>query len=64
MNAIQNNAILSENIQDEIESELTFGEKIADQVAAFGGSWTFILHFSFYPDMDFCQYLVSQFQSF
>ena len=48
MNAIQNNAILSENIQDEIESELTFGEKIADQVAAFGGSWTFILAFFFF----------------
>ena len=48
MNAIQNNAILSENIQDEIESELTFGEKIADQVAAFGGSWTFIICFGIF----------------
>ena len=48
MNAIKNNAILSENIQDEIESELTFGEKVADQVAAFGGSWTFILAFFFF----------------
>lgn len=45
MEAIKNNAILSENIQDEIESELTLGEKLADQVAAFGGSWTFILVF-------------------
>lgn len=48
MNAIKNNAILSENIQDEIESELTLGEKLADQVAAFGGSWTFILAFFFF----------------
>ncbi len=45
MNAIKNNAILSENIQDEIEAELTFGQKIADRVAAFGGSWTFIITF-------------------
>jgi uncharacterized membrane protein len=45
MDAIKNNAILSENIQDEIESDLTVGEKIADQVAAFGGSWTFIIAF-------------------
>lgn len=45
MDAIKNNAILSENIQDELESELTFGQKVADAVAAFGGSWTFIISF-------------------
>jgi uncharacterized membrane protein len=28
-----------------IESEATFGERIADSVAGFGGSWTFILTF-------------------
>lgn len=42
MDAIKNNSILSENIQDEIEAELTLGQKLADNVAAFGGSWTFI----------------------
>lgn len=45
MNAIKNNSILSENIQDEIETTLTLGQKIADRVAAFGGSWTFIITF-------------------
>lgn len=45
MNAIQNNAILSENIQDVIEAKLTLGQRIADKVAAFGGSWTFIITF-------------------
>lgn len=45
MDAIKNNAILSENIQDEIEADLTLGQRIADKVAAFGGSWTFILTF-------------------
>ncbi|MBX7242837.1 MAG: DUF1003 domain-containing protein [Bacteroidia bacterium] len=45
MNAIKDNSILSENIQDEIEAELTFGQRIADKVAAFGGSWTFIITF-------------------
>jgi uncharacterized membrane protein len=29
-----------------IEEEATFGERLADQVARFGGSWTFILLFS------------------
>lgn len=45
MNAIQNNAILSENIQDVIEAKLTLGQRIADRVATFGGSWTFIITF-------------------
>ncbi|MBK6611376.1 MAG: DUF1003 domain-containing protein [Sphingobacteriales bacterium] len=45
MEAIKNNSILSENIQDEIEGDLSFEQKIADQVAAFGGSWTFIIMF-------------------
>jgi uncharacterized membrane protein len=30
-----------------IEKDATFGERIADQVAGFGGSWTFILSFFF-----------------
>lgn len=45
MEAIKNNSILSENIQDDIETELTFGQRLADQVADFGGSWTFIVTF-------------------
>lgn len=45
LNAIKNNSILSENIQDDTESELTTGERIADKVASFGGSWTFIITF-------------------
>lgn len=45
MDAIRNNSILSENIQDEIEAKLTPGQRIADSVATFGGSWTFIIIF-------------------
>jgi uncharacterized membrane protein len=45
MEAIKNNSILSENIQDEIEADLTFGQRLADKVAGFGGSWTFIITF-------------------
>lgn len=33
------------NPNDLIESESTFGERIADRVASFGGSWTFIISF-------------------
>ena len=35
----------SRNANDIIESESTFGERIADRVASFGGSWTFIISF-------------------
>ncbi len=45
MNAIKNNSILSENIEDEIETQLTLGQQIADKVATFGGSWSFIITF-------------------
>ncbi len=45
MDAFKNNTILSENIQDEIEARLTYGQKLADKIAVFGGSWTFIMIF-------------------
>src|SRR6266478_1041305 len=35
----------SRNANEIIESESTFGERIADMVAGFGGSWTFIITF-------------------
>ena len=36
---------VSRNINDEMDVRLTFGQRIADKVAAFGGSWTFIFIF-------------------
>ncbi|MGH9492553.1 MAG: DUF1003 domain-containing protein [Terriglobales bacterium] len=38
---------VSRNLNEEEEERLTFGERIADRVASFGGSWTFILLFGF-----------------
>lgn len=43
--AIKSNKILSENVEEEHENPLTVGEKMADGIAQFGGSWTFILFF-------------------
>jgi uncharacterized membrane protein len=37
----------SRNPNDIIEEDMTFGERIADRVASFGGSWTFIITFAF-----------------
>lgn len=45
LKAINNNRILSENIENEVESELTKGQRMADKIATFGGSWIFILCF-------------------
>jgi len=36
---------VSRNVLEEAEERLTFGQRIADKVAAFGGSWPFILIF-------------------
>jgi CRP/FNR family transcriptional regulator, cyclic AMP receptor protein len=36
----------SRNANEMIEEEMTFGERIADMVAGFGGSWTFIITFA------------------
>lgn len=37
---------ISRDVQKDFESHLTFGQRLADQVAEFGGSWTFILIFA------------------
>ncbi|NOT58559.1 MAG: DUF1003 domain-containing protein [Deltaproteobacteria bacterium] len=37
---------ISRNTNREFEKELTFGQRLADQVATFGGSWMFIISFA------------------
>jgi uncharacterized membrane protein len=37
---------ISHDTNLEFEKELTFGQRLADKVAAFGGSWTFIIIFA------------------
>jgi uncharacterized membrane protein len=39
------NETLSRNVDLEFESKLTFGQRLSDKIAAFGGSWAFILLF-------------------
>ena len=33
------------DVQEQLDSRITFGQKVADEVARFGGSWIFILSF-------------------
>lgn len=36
---------ISRNVNEDYEETLTFGQRLADKIAIFGGSWTFILLF-------------------
>ena len=45
VDAISKDEILSKNIEIDIYDKLTFGQKSADVIASFGGSWTFIIFF-------------------
>lgn len=38
-------ARISRDVQTEFEEQLTLGQRLADKVAEFGGSWTFIIAF-------------------
>jgi uncharacterized membrane protein len=37
---------ISKNVSQDLSEQMTFGQKLADKVAAFGGSWTFISLFA------------------
>jgi uncharacterized membrane protein len=45
MSAIKNNSILSQNIEESKVGDLNLGQRLADVIASFGGSWTFIIIF-------------------
>ncbi|HEX9828831.1 MAG TPA: DUF1003 domain-containing protein [Bacteroidota bacterium] len=38
-------SLASKNVNEEIEDRLSFGDRVADKVAEFGGSWLFIFSF-------------------
>ena len=44
--SIKNKRLLSKPIEEDLEERLTFGERIADKMAVFGGSWRFIIIFA------------------
>ncbi len=46
LQSIAESEILSRNINPEIDRALTMGERVADKVAEFGGSWAFIGSFA------------------
>jgi len=43
--SLQTGQLISQNLIEDDDETTTFGERMADKVAAFGGSWMFILSF-------------------
>jgi uncharacterized membrane protein len=43
--SLKEHDILADNIDREFDAKATFGERLSDKIASFGGSWTFILSF-------------------
>src|ERR1041384_204350 len=43
--SLQQHEILSEDISKQFEKKLTFGERLSDHIAEFGGSWKFLITF-------------------
>ena len=40
--SIAKNELLSKDLEEELSKDLTQGQRVADRIATFGGSWTFI----------------------
>src|SRR5436189_2011684 len=43
--SLHEHEILSSNIEKQFETKLTFGERLSDHIADFGGSWKFLITF-------------------
>jgi uncharacterized membrane protein len=48
LTSLRNHETLSKNIDTEFEGEWTFGERLADRIATFGGSWIFLILFGLF----------------
>ncbi len=46
LDSLAGREIVARNVDAEFDRSLTFGERLADRIADFGGSWTFILSFT------------------
>jgi uncharacterized membrane protein len=45
LRSINKHELVTENIEAEFEQDWSFGERLADRIAAFGGSWMFLITF-------------------
>lgn len=45
LEALHKNKLISDDVNETIDETLTYGQRLADKIASFGGSWTFIIFF-------------------
>ncbi|MDE1893381.1 MAG: DUF1003 domain-containing protein [Xanthomonadaceae bacterium] len=45
LRSLKEHELLSTDVESEFEQQWTFAERLADRIAAFGGSWTFLIWF-------------------
>ena len=44
--SIANHDTIAENVEDDFDEERTFGQRLSDHLASFGGSWAFLISFA------------------
>lgn len=45
LQSVSSTEFISKDVETELDKELSLGDRLADSIASFGGSWTFILSF-------------------
>jgi uncharacterized membrane protein len=48
LHSIRDHELLAKNVDAEFEQKWTLGERLADRIAVFGGSWTFLIIFGIF----------------
>ncbi len=46
--SMQQHELITKDVDTTLEQEWTFGERLADKIATFGGSWTFLIFFAIF----------------
>lgn len=53
--SMRHHELITKNVEASLEQKWTFGERLADKIATFGGSWSFLIcfyHFYYHLDRD------------
>jgi uncharacterized membrane protein len=48
LDSMRDHELLTKNVDSEFEQSWSFGERLADRIATFGGSWVFLICFGFF----------------
>lgn len=48
LDSMHSHELLTKNVDNEFDQSWTFGERLADRIAEFGGSWTFLICFGLF----------------